>query len=124
MRGFGDLEAAIMDAIWSADEPLTVRTVVDQLNQERPLAYTTVQTVTEILYRKGWLQRGKEGRAYRYWARGSREDYTAGLGEEVLSATPDRTAALVRLFEQMEPGEASELRAALHVTRNAEEHSW
>lgn len=122
MPGFGDLEAAIMDAVWSADEPLTVRTMVDQLNQERSLAYTTVQTVTEILYRKGWLQREKEGRAYRYWARRSREDYTAGLVEEALSATSDRTAALVRLFEQMEPDEASELRAALDTAKNSEGH--
>lgn len=122
MPGFGDLEAAIMEAIWSADEPLTVRTMVDQLNQERPLAYTTVQTVTEILYRKGWLQREKEGRAYRYWARRSREDYTAGLVEEALSAAPDRTAALVRLFKQMGPGEASELRAALDTAKNSGEN--
>ncbi len=122
MPGFGDLEAAIMDAIWSADEPLTVRTMVDQLNQERTLAYTTVQTVTEILYRKGWLQREKEGRAYRYWARRSREDYTAGLVDEALSVAPDRTAALVRLFRQMGPGEASELRAALDAAKNSGEN--
>ncbi len=123
MRGFGDLEAAIMDAIWSANEPLTVRHVVDQLNRERPLAYTTVQTVTEILYRKGWLEREKEGRAYLYWALKSREDYTAGLVEEALTATSDRTAALVRLFEQMDPSEVSELRAALDATKSAEQSS-
>ncbi len=122
MPGFGELEAAIMNAIWSADEPLTVRTMVDQLNRERSLAYTTVQTVTEILYRKGWLQREKEGRAYRYWARRSREDYTAGLVEEALSATSDRTAALVRLVEQMDPDEVSELRAALDTAKNSGEH--
>lgn len=122
MPGFGDLEAAIMEAIWSAEEPLTVRTIVDQLNRKRSLAYTTVQTVTEILYRKGWLQREKDGRAYRYWARSSRDDYTAGLVEEALSATPDRTAALVRLVKQMDPGEASELRAALDAAKNSGEN--
>lgn len=122
MPGFGDLEAAIMEAIWSAEEPLTVRTIVDQLNQERSLAYTTVQTVTEILYRKGWLQREKDGRAYRYWARSSRDDYTAGLVQEALSATPDRTAALVRLVKQMAPDEAAELRAALDTAKNSGEN--
>lgn len=51
MRGFGDLEAAIMDRIWSAGRPLLVREVQQALQPER--AYNTVWTVTEILYRKG-----------------------------------------------------------------------
>lgn len=112
-----------MDVVWAADEPVTIRTVVGQLNRERSLAYTTVQTVTEILYRKGWLQRRKAGRAFEYWPRKSREDYTAGLVEEVLSTTPDRTATLVRLVEQMSPGEVSELREALDAAMRAEERS-
>ncbi len=120
MRSFGDLEAAIMDAVWATDEPLTVRTILERISQERTLAYTTVQTVTEILYRKGWLQRRKDGRAWLYWATHSREDYTAGLVEEVLSSTPDRTATLVRLFEQMDPDEVFELRAALDAAKNTD----
>ncbi|WP_017975698.1 BlaI/MecI/CopY family transcriptional regulator [Actinopolyspora halophila] len=121
MHGFGELEAAIMDAVWADDEPLTVRNILERIDQERTPAYTTVQTVTEILYRKGWLRRHKDGRAWRYWATRSREEYTAGLVEQVLSSTPDRTATLVRLVEQMDPGEVSELRAALDTAKNAEE---
>ena len=120
MRGFGDLEAAIMDVVWAAEKPLTVRNVLEGLSQERTPAYTTVQTVTEVLYRKGRLQRRKDGRAWRYWPSHSRTDYTAGLVEEVLSSTPDRTATLVRLFEQMEAEEVSELQAALNTAKNAE----
>lgn len=123
MRSFGDLEAVIMDAVWDANEPLTVRNILERLNQERTPAYTTVQTVTEILYRKGWLQRRKDGRAWHYWAPRSREDYTAGLVEEVLSSTPDRSAALVRLVEQMDPEEVAELRAALDAAKNADDQS-
>ncbi len=120
MRGFGELEAVIMDAVWTADEPLTVRNVLERIGRHREPAYTTVQTVTEILYRKGWLQREKDGRAWRYWPSRSREDYTAGLVEEVLSSTPDRAATLIRLVEQMDPEEASELQAALDAVKNAE----
>ena len=76
MRGFGELEAAIMDRIWSAERPLLVREIQQALRPER--AYNTVWTVVEILYRKGWLAREKEGRAYRYRATVSRADYTAG----------------------------------------------
>lgn len=53
MRGFGELEAAIMDRIWSARRPLLVREVQQPLRPER--ACNTVRTVTEILCWKGWL---------------------------------------------------------------------
>lgn len=123
MPAFGDLEADIMDAVWSADEPVTVRQIFEKLYQQRSVAYTTVQTVAEILFRKGWLKREKVRRAYQYRPTKSREDYTAGLVEEALSATPDRTAALVRFFEQMDPGEAAELRAALNLAKATERRS-
>src|SRR5258708_32573399 len=92
VRGFGELEAAIMDRIWSAPGPLLVREVQRTLHPER--AYNTVWTVVEILYRKGWLAREKDGRAYRYSATGTREEDTAGLRGEALDATTDRAATL------------------------------
>ena len=45
MARFGDLEAAIMDVVWATGAPVRVREVSDQLNQERALAFNTVQTV-------------------------------------------------------------------------------
>ncbi|WP_338596812.1 BlaI/MecI/CopY family transcriptional regulator [Saccharopolyspora sp. SCSIO 74807] len=123
MPAFGDLEAEIMDVVWSTDEPVTVRHVVDRLNEQRAVAYTTVQTVAEILFRKGWLQRSKVRRAYQYWPTRSRADYTAGLVAEALSATPDRAAALVRLFDHLDPGEVAELRAALNSAKTAKNRS-
>ena len=59
MRGFGDLEGAIMERVWSAGRPLLVREIQQALESGR--AYNTVQTVTEILCRKGWLAREKDG---------------------------------------------------------------
>ena len=41
---------------------MRVREVSERLNQDRPLAFNTVQTVMENLYRKGWLNRHKDGR--------------------------------------------------------------
>jgi predicted transcriptional regulator len=57
MREFGDLEAVIMDVMWRRGAPTTVRDVHGQLAQARPIAYTTVMTVMDNLYRKGFLQR-------------------------------------------------------------------
>ena len=120
MARFGDLEAAIMDVVWSAGGPVRVREVSEQLNRNRPLAFNTVQTVMENLYRKGWLGRQKEGRAYRYEAARTRDDYAAGLLAEALSAAGDPAATLVRLAGNLEPGEAARLRAALDAAAGRE----
>lgn len=117
---FGDLEAAIMDVVWAAAGPVRVREVSEQLNRRRPLAFNTVQTVMEILYRKGWLGRQKDGRAYRYEAARTRDDYAAGLLAEALSAAGDPAATLVRLAGNLEPGEAARLRAALDAAADRE----
>ena len=120
MARFGDLEAAIMDVVWAAGVPVRVREVSEQLNRDRPLAFNTVQTVMENLYRKGWLERRKDGRAYFYAAARSREDYADGLLAEALSAAPDPAATLVRLVGDLEPGEAARLRAALDAAAGRE----
>ena len=120
MARFGDLEAAIMDVMWAAAGPLRVREVADELNQNRPLAFNTVQTVMENLFRKGWLDREKSGRAYWYVTVRSREDYVAGLLGEALAVARDPAATLVRLVEDLEPGEIAQLRVALDAAAERE----
>ncbi|MBN9620569.1 MAG: BlaI/MecI/CopY family transcriptional regulator [Actinobacteria bacterium] len=112
MPRFGDLEAAVMAEVWSAGRPVRVRDVLSRINRRKQLAYTTVQTVMEVLHRKGWLSRSKDGRANLYTATASREDYIAGLMGEALTETDDRAAALLRFFERMDAGQARELRRA------------
>ena len=120
MARFGDLEAAIMDVMWAADGPLRVREVADELNQNRPLAFNTVQTVMENLFRKRWLDRQKDGRAYLYLTVRSREDYVAGLMGEALAVARDPAATLVRLVEDLEPDEIARLRVALDAAAERE----
>src|SRR5206468_2997778 len=59
MRRFGELEAVIMDRLWERGRPALVREMVEDLREDRALAYTTVMTVMDNLYRKGWLRRGR-----------------------------------------------------------------
>jgi len=113
MSRFGDLEAAIMDVLWAADRPLRVREVASALHRERPLAFNTVQTVMENLFRKGWLNRSRDGRAYCYMTVRSREEYVAGLLSEALAAARDPAATLIRLMEDLDPVEVAQLRSAL-----------
>lgn len=113
VRGFGELEAAIMDRIWAAGRPVLVREIHGWLRPEREPAYNTVLTVVDVLYRKGWLAREKDGRAYRYRATASREDYTAGLMRDAFETSYDRVATLRSFVQRIGPAEAAGLRALL-----------
>ncbi len=120
VRGFGELEAAIMDRVWAAGRPVLVREIHDWLRPEREPAYNTVLTVVEILYRKGWLAREKDGRAYRYQATASRADYIAGLMGEAFAASTDRVATLRRFVQRIDPAEVAELHSMLDQARRDE----
>lgn len=117
MPQFGDLEAAIMDEVWSSEKPMKVRQVLEALAPHRPLAYTTVQTVMDVLHRKGWLERVKDGRANLYAPTASREDYVAELMAEALVHTDDRPAAVLRLVEGMTRRETAELTRLLSAAK-------
>ncbi|UQA32771.1 MULTISPECIES: BlaI/MecI/CopY family transcriptional regulator [unclassified Streptomyces] len=116
MRRLGELEAEIMDRLWTWGRPATVREVVDDINLLRPAAYTTVMTVATILYNKGWLTRRKQGQAWLYTPVRSREAYAAALMEDALGASRDRSAALVHFVERMTDDEVAALREALRAT--------
>ena len=113
MAQLGQLEAAVMERLWSWDRPVLVREVLEDLQRDRPLAYTTVMTVLDNLHRKGLVLREKRGRAYAYVPTRSRAQHTAELMEQALSSTRDRGTALLRFVEQMSTDEIAKLRAAL-----------
>ena len=112
MRVLGELEAQVMRRIWGRQGPVTVRDIAGDLQQERTIAYTTVMTVMDNLRKKGWLRRQADGRAYRYEPVISGEEYSARLMRQALSASNDRSAALMRFVEQMSAEEADALHEA------------
>ncbi len=113
MRSLGALEGEIMRCLWSAPTSRSVREVLEELDRDKPLAYTTVMTVLENLHRKGFVRREKAGRAFRYTSTVTREQHTAELMGGVLAGTDDPGAALLHFVRRMSPEEQSELRAAL-----------
>ncbi|HLQ57678.1 MAG TPA: BlaI/MecI/CopY family transcriptional regulator [Streptosporangiaceae bacterium] len=113
MRGFGDLETVIMHLVWDRDSPVTVRELLDELRQERVIAYTTVMSTMDNLHRKGWLARAKEGKAYRYTATASREEYSARLMREALAGGGDTEVVLSHFVAQMGGAESEVLRAVV-----------
>lgn len=108
----GELERAVMEALWSSAGPLTARDVKEGL-EGRDLATTTVLTVLGRLERKGLVSRERAGRAHRYCAVASREDHVAELMRDALDAAPDRGAALARFLGSIPDAERATLRDLL-----------
>jgi predicted transcriptional regulator len=113
VRQLGQLETTVMERLWASDSPVAVRDVLEDLQKERTIAYTTVMTVLDNLHRKDMVTREKAGRAYRYRPAYTREEHTAALMEQVLAGSGDRGAALMHFVEQMQPEEIKRLRQAL-----------
>jgi predicted transcriptional regulator len=113
MTGLGQLEAAVMQVLWESTEPRSVRDVLDSLNEERSLAYTTILTVLDNLHRKHWVAREKVSRSFLYRAVETRDQATARALREILDGAGDPEAVLLHFAKTVSPGESSALRQAL-----------
>lgn len=112
----GDLEHEVMDQLWSAREPQTVRQVHEALAARRDLAYTTVMTVLHRLAKKNLVIQHRDDRAHRYAPTYGRDELVAGLMVDALDQVADsgsRQAALVHFVERVGADEAAALRRAL-----------
>ena len=78
----GTLEQRVIDIVWTSGE-VTVRDVHTRLDGR--VAYTTVMTTLDRLYRKGLLERSKRARAFVYAAAASREELDAIVANDVVS---------------------------------------
>ncbi|HTM85376.1 MAG TPA: BlaI/MecI/CopY family transcriptional regulator, partial [Mycobacterium sp.] len=112
----GDLERAVMDQLWSAPAPRTVRQVHEVLVTDRDLAYTTVMTVLQRLAKKGLVVQLRDDRAHRYAPTRSRDELVAALMVDALDQVVDtgsRRAALMHFVERVGADEADALRRGL-----------
>jgi predicted transcriptional regulator len=78
----GALETQVMDAVWSRGGEVSVREIHAAFQAR--LAYTTVMTTMDRLYKKGLLDRRKEGRAFLYAARLNRRQFVLQAGAGLL----------------------------------------
>jgi predicted transcriptional regulator len=94
----GPLEARVIEALWTRGCPSTGRDLVPDFPA---LAYTTLMTTLDRLHRKGVLTRHKQGRAFLYAPRESRERFHAALAGEKLApllANRAEAGALLSFF--------------------------
>ncbi|MER6712897.1 MULTISPECIES: BlaI/MecI/CopY family transcriptional regulator [unclassified Streptomyces] len=119
-RPLGELEDAVMSRVWKWNRPVTVREVLEDLQKERSIAYTTVMTVLDNLHQKGWVRREAEGRAYRYEAVSTRAAYAAALMNDAWSQSDNPAAALVAFFGMMSEEQRQALSDAVRIVQGPE----
>jgi predicted transcriptional regulator len=114
------LELEIMNVLWRMG-PAPVQKVQEALQPSRPLAYTSVQTMLNVLHRKGKVRRKLRDRAYHYEAALSRQSAIRGTLRDVIDRffggspeslgmnlvetrelTPEKLAELKRLVDEKE----------------------
>jgi predicted transcriptional regulator len=108
----GELERAVLQVLWDVPDGCTAREITETLDS-RELAATTVLTVLDRLGRKGLVTRERHGRAHRYRAAASREEFVADLMLEALDQAGDREAALARFLGAVGEQDTDRLRALL-----------
>ncbi|HMR11788.1 MAG TPA: BlaI/MecI/CopY family transcriptional regulator, partial [Polyangiaceae bacterium] len=105
-----ELEAAIMDVVWSKQlSRFAVNDVLRVLEKHRTIAYTTVMTTVNRLHNKGLLERERDGRRYLYSARLSREEFLESTAREVLDGAVGGHQAMALLSEKVSAASAEEL---------------
>lgn len=109
-----------MSRVWKWNRPVTVREVLEDLQKERSIAYTTVMTVLDNLHQKGWVRREAEGRAYRYEAVSTRAAYAAALMNDAWSQSDNPAAALVAFFGMMSEEQRQALSDAVRIVQGPE----
>ena len=83
---FGTLELRVLEALWALGGEVSVRDVHERFANA---AYTTVMTTMERLYRKGVLERRKDGRPFLYRVVHTREELESRLAARAIEPLLD-----------------------------------
>ncbi|MFB6262883.1 MAG: BlaI/MecI/CopY family transcriptional regulator [Bradymonadaceae bacterium] len=107
-----ELEAEVMEVVWDGGwQEFAVRDVLEVLEQDREIAYTTVMTTVKRLFDKGLFDRRKDGRRYLYSPKLDRDEFHAQVAVEVMQSLPEsgRRAAVSALVGDLEEVDAETL---------------
>jgi predicted transcriptional regulator len=117
VANLGELERAVMDALWDGGTPISAGELRDKLAATRTSgktpALTTILTVLSRLEAKGFVGRDRDARPHLYYAALTRAGHVADLMREVLESSSDRTEALAYFVGSVDESEAEMLRRLL-----------
>lgn len=92
-----ELELDILKVLWS-ESPLPVREVRERLAEAgRPLAHSSVITMLNIMHRKGFLRRKKEGKSFLFAPKAEREQVTGEMTRDLMTRAFDGSAKALML---------------------------
>lgn len=115
----GELEAEVMEYVWSAaPEPVTARDVEEAVGEVLGVQYITLVTVLNNLCRKRLLKRTRVGRAFNYRPRLERDDFLRQVSHDVFSGMVDLGAevavtSFVDVLAELAPEEIERLKQKL-----------
>ena len=120
----GALEREVMAVVWKAGE-VNVREACELLNT--PVAYTTVMTTMDRLFRKRLLARRKVGRAFVYAAAATRDQMEGAVTSELVQSLLQRhgeeplplLSSLVDAVSDRDRALLDELERLIHEKRRA-----
>jgi BlaI family transcriptional regulator, penicillinase repressor len=91
-------ELEVLKILWGRDRPLTVRDVLELVNERRdhpPRAYTSVMSLMNVMTDKGLLERTPHGRAFVYVPTVPRDQTLRSLLGETLERAYEGSASLL-----------------------------
>ncbi len=101
-----------MEVVWAQHwDQFAVSDVHTRIEEQRPVAYTTIMTTVSRLFDKGLLTRHKDGRRYVYQPAMNRSEFIEAMTREVLSSLPPvgQETAIAMLVERVADADEAEL---------------
>ena len=98
LETLGELQRAVLEIIWQLGQA-SVHQVLEHLNHQKKLAYTTVLTALQKLEKAGWLHHRAEGKSYIYYPTRTREEAGARSVQRFMKQVFDGDA--VSLFQHL-----------------------
>jgi len=121
-RRLTPLELEIMKVLWETG-PASVTTVQERLARSHELAYTTVQTMLNILWKKGKLTRTLVERAYHYRPKVSRQTAVGqalrDLVQRAFGGSAEELVMTLVETKQLTPEALERLRKLVKETKDA-----
>lgn len=114
-----ELELEILKVLWD-EAPLAVRDVRQRLesNGQRTLSHSSVITMLNIMVRKGYLRRKKEGKAFLFSPKEAKQEVTGNIVGDVVSRVFDgsSSAMMLNLIEtsELDADELAEIRKLIN----------
>jgi predicted transcriptional regulator len=110
-RAGGELEIKILSVLWNVNHPMQAAEVREKLNLD--LAYTSIATVLTRMWKKKWISRETNGRAFSYRPIMSREDWYAEKMLAFLDESPNQRVLLAGFVGKLSKRERQTLKKLL-----------